>query len=120
MSRKNSARIQDKVCRNHPERAATERCETCFTPICAECVYERHDVPFCSRNCAANYDVVHRNLDRFEKKKKTDRKIRFRRRLKMILRISLYAIILLFLWWVYVTYTEQVHYWLDRIINMGR
>ena len=112
-----SGGVTNKVCRNHPDRAATARCETCLTPICDECFYERDGVIFCSRNCAANYEVVNRNLDRFESKKQADRRVHRKRRLRKFARVSAYAAVLLFVWWFYVNYTAEVHYWLNRLFN---
>ena len=120
MNKNSSTYAKDKVCRNHPDRQATSRCETCLTPICDECTYLRHNLAFCSRNCAANHDVVNRNLERFEKKKQMDRRLRRLRRVGMFTRICVYCAVFGFALWYYLNYTDRVHNWMNRILNFLR
>lgn len=43
------------VCKNHPERAATERCHTCHKPLCDDCAMQDAGNTFCSAKCEENY-----------------------------------------------------------------
>jgi hypothetical protein len=44
----------DKVCLNHTSVPAVSRCETCFKPLCEECILEIEGRHFCSEKCAEN------------------------------------------------------------------
>jgi hypothetical protein len=48
------ANMGDKVCLNHTNVRAVTRCETCFRPLCAECVVEADGRHFCSEKCAGD------------------------------------------------------------------
>lgn len=76
-----STKIGDKVCRNHPERQAVSRCETCFKPLCPECVNTIGGVDFCSERCQRNYADVGANIADYETKRTAERARRRRRRL---------------------------------------
>ena len=48
------ANMGDKVCLNHTNVRAVTRCETCFRPLCAECIVEVDGRHFCSEKCAGD------------------------------------------------------------------
>jgi hypothetical protein len=48
------ANMTGKVCLNHTNVPAVSRCETCFKPLCEECVLEVEGSHFCSEKCAGD------------------------------------------------------------------
>jgi hypothetical protein len=102
------ADIGDKVCRHHPERAAVTKCETCFTPLCGDCVVESGGLHFCSEKCASNYAAVANNISRFEDQRARD--IARRRRRRMI-RVLIFAGIVTVAGWYVATHPELI----DRV-----
>ncbi len=55
-----AADIGDRVCLNHPERAATARCAQCRRPICSACVRSHDGEIYCSEACADARAHYHR------------------------------------------------------------
>lgn len=47
-------KMGDKVCLNHTSVPAVSRCETCFKPLCEDCILEVEGSHFCSEKCAEN------------------------------------------------------------------
>ncbi len=45
-------KMGDKVCLNHTSIPAVSRCETCFKPLCDNCILEVEGRHFCSEKCA--------------------------------------------------------------------
>ncbi|MDX9978960.1 MAG: B-box zinc finger protein [Lentisphaeria bacterium] len=74
----------DSVCLNHPDRAATTRCCTCFKPICGECVVRAHGEEFCSAACRENYENTRPAVDEFQERAARRRAAARRRRLILL------------------------------------
>lgn len=73
--------MSGQVCLNHTDRDAVTRCETCFKPLCDECVIARNDIDFCSGTCADNYaESAERMADQDDRA----RKRRARKRMKRL------------------------------------
>ncbi|MCF7853353.1 MAG: hypothetical protein K9N51_01035 [Candidatus Pacebacteria bacterium] len=108
------AAIQDKVCRNHPDRPATERCDNCFKPLCEDCVLIRDGKPFCSERCFENQLEVSRNISSFETRRKREVLLRRRRRLvRATLMILLLGAVLAYI----LTHQSQVLLWRDWLLD---
>ena len=76
------ADVKDQVCLNHTDRPAASRCETCFKPLCDDCIVETDGVHFCSSECAANYGD---SEDRLQSIEDSERKRRARKRRRRVL-----------------------------------
>jgi hypothetical protein len=48
------ANMAGKVCLNHTSVPAVSRCETCFKPLCEDCILEVEGSHFCSEKCAGD------------------------------------------------------------------
>jgi hypothetical protein len=48
------ANMAGKVCLNHTSTPAVSRCETCFKPLCEDCILEVEGSHFCSEKCAGD------------------------------------------------------------------
>lgn len=75
------AKMSGQVCLNHTDRVAVTRCETCFKPLCDECVVSRNDIDFCSGTCAENYAA---SADRMADHAARSRRHRVRRLMKRL------------------------------------
>ncbi len=103
--------IPDKVCRNHPDRAAVTRCETCFKPLCEECKQQLLGKTFCSDQCARSWHEVDRNIAEFEQRRRHDVQRRWRKRM---VRWALLTALAASVWYYLTKHPEQVQYWLDQ------
>lgn len=77
--------MDDKVCLRHPDRPATSRCTTCFTPLCDECIHIVAGQHFCSGKCARNCIGHQARIDQFEAREKERIRRGIRRRRRRIL-----------------------------------
>ncbi|MBT3377798.1 MAG: hypothetical protein HN742_40445 [Lentisphaerae bacterium] len=75
------AKMSGQVCLNHTDREAVTRCETCFKPLCEECILSANDVDFCSGDCAGNYSD---SAERMSGQADRARKARARKRMKRL------------------------------------
>jgi len=80
----------EKVCLNHPGRPATTRCETCFKPLCDECVIEEGGKHFCSETCAQNYVATGERIEELEASK---RRIARRKLIKRLVTLIILIVI---------------------------
>ncbi len=81
----------DKVCLTHTDRPATTRCETCFRPLCDECIIKQEGTAFCSETCAANYSESRERIDTFRERQQRDIRRRRLHRLTWLIILGLLA-----------------------------
>ena len=106
--------VQDKVCCNHPDRAAVTRCENCFRPLCEDCVLVRAGMEFCSETCHETMEEVARNISSFEARRKRELMLRRKRRLTRFLVLILVIGALL----TYaLTHRQQMVIWRDWLLQ---
>ncbi len=84
-------KVTDQVCLNHTDRQAVTRCETCFKPICEECIVERDDVAFCSEKCAENYTESKDRIESYEIRQAAARRRKRMRRAAILIVLILAA-----------------------------
>ena len=65
-----------KVCLNHPDREATNKCIACFKPLCDECVISGNGESYCSEKCMKQARSTVGNIERFQK---AEKRAKFRR-----------------------------------------
>ena len=65
-----------KVCLNHPDREATDKCIACFKPLCSECVVDFHGDSYCSESCRDGALKTTANIAEFQEKEKAAAKKR--------------------------------------------
>ena len=65
-----------KVCLNHPDREATNRCIVCFKPLCDECVISDNGEAYCSEKCLNQARSTVGNIERFQQ---AEKRAKFRR-----------------------------------------
>jgi len=103
--------VTGRVCLNHPDRAAVSRCETCFRPLCPECIRSTDGVHFCSETCARNYARSGERMADFNAKA---RRGRFRRRVRRVLTLAVLAVLAYFAYRWYTVHRKETSDLLDR------
>jgi len=79
------AKVENQVCLSHTDRQAVSRCETCFKPLCEECILEKDGVHFCSEACVVNYAESGERVQQYEAVKRRERRRKLRRRLLLLI-----------------------------------
>jgi hypothetical protein len=70
-----------KVCLNHPDREATDRCVACFKPLCDECAISFQGDTYCSEECRDNALRTGANIADFKAAEKAARRKRLIKKL---------------------------------------
>jgi len=87
-----------KVCLNHPDSPATDRCTACFKPLCDDCVLLHEGHSFCSEECISQSVRTTENINQFKLAEKRSNFKRFIARLfKFIIFIGILAGVVYFL-----------------------
>lgn len=86
-------KMSGQVCLNHPEIPAVTRCETCFKPLCEDCILLENGVQFCSGTCAENYSASGERLDDFKAQERARRRRKRVRRLVTLIIVVVLAVV---------------------------
>jgi len=89
------AKMSGQVCLNHPDVPAATRCETCFKPLCEDCVILENGVQFCSDNCAQNYSQSGERLDDFNSQQRARRR---RKRIRRFVTLVVIVVVAVVVW----------------------
>jgi len=81
-----------KVCLNHPETPATDRCSACFKPLCDDCVLLYKGQSYCSEECITQ---ASRTVDNIEKFKASEKRFLFKRMIVKVFKFIIFLLILL-------------------------
>lgn len=76
-----------KVCLNHPDREATDRCTACFKPLCDECVVIHNGDSYCSEECISQAVRTTENINSF---KQAEKRSKFRRLISRLLKFVIF------------------------------
>jgi len=79
------ASVPDRVCLNHTDRPAVSRCETCFKPLCDDCILLVEGTHFCSQECSEKYGESSERISDFNRRRTKDRRGRLVRRIITLL-----------------------------------
>jgi len=93
-----AANVSGQVCLNHPDRSATSRCETCFKPLCDECIQVEDGKHFCSDTCARNYRATAARIDGIAARDRARRRKKMLRRLVLLV-VIVTAAVFAYRWW---------------------
>ena len=77
-----------KVCLNHPDREATDRCVACFKPLCDECVISYEGQPYCSESCRDGALKTTANIADFQQAEQRSKRKRAVRKFIILLIIA--------------------------------
>jgi hypothetical protein len=80
-----------KVCLNHPDRAASDKCIACFKPLCDECIISHNGYSYCSEKCLQQAQSTVQNIEKF---KASEKKAKFRRLIRGIIKFLIFLAIL--------------------------
>ncbi len=82
------ADMSERVCLNHPNTPAVARCETCFKPLCEDCIVLQEGKTFCTDTCAQNFSQSGERIAEFDK---NQRKARLRKRIRKLVTLAILA-----------------------------
>jgi hypothetical protein len=85
------AKMSGQVCLTHPDRAAVSRCETCFKPLCEECIQHEGGKHFCSSTCVENFAQSEERIDTLDARNKAARRKKLIRRLVYLIILAAIA-----------------------------
>ena len=80
------------VCLNHPDRQATDKCITCFKPLCHECGIREDDLIFCSEKCKSNYLRTSGSVNHFQQLAAARERRKLRNRIIILFALAAMAV----------------------------